>query len=701
VTSPSPSLEANPKLSTWLTISADGTVEVRSGKVELGQGVLTALAQIVAEELDIDVSRIRMRPATTDASPDEGYTAGSLSIQNSGGALRAVAAEARALYLELAADRLGARVDDLVVIDGSVRAPNGAEVTYWQLADAGVLDRPASDSVPTKSPEHYRVIGTDVPRLDLRDKLTGIPRFIHDLDLPGLLAARVVRPPARAAQITSIDTAPTRAIPGVVAVVHEGSFLAVVADREEVALRAAERLRSDTRWEVGALLPDEDELPSFIETAPATRSVLAERSSDVTAAVAQSISATYHRPFLAHASIGPSCAVARVTGDDLEVWSHTQGVYPLQREIASGLGFEGDKVVVHHMEGAGCYGHNGADDAAMDAAMIAVAMPGRPVKVVWSRQDELSWSPMGTAGSATISAQLDAAGNVASWHHEVRSGSVTSRPGATPGTPFLAVSERTGEAIRQGGEPPLTAGAGAGRNSSPAYEFPTLQVATNLIPDMPIRTSALRSLGAYLNVFAIESFMDELAHHTGRDPIEYRLDHLSDPRARRVLETGARRAKWADWTPAEDRGHGVAYARYKNTSAFCAVIAEVEALEQLTVRKLTLAVDAGLIISPDGAINQIEGGAIQATSWTVKERVRFDRSAVTNDTWEAYPILRFSEVPEVDVELLPDDGNPSLGVGECAQGPVAAAIANALFDAIGVRVRSTPLTPENIVAAMD
>jgi nicotinate dehydrogenase subunit B len=697
---PSPSLTANPVLGTWLSIGADGVVEVRSGKVELGQGVLTALAQIVAEELDVDVSRIRMTAATTGLSPDEGYTAGSLSIQHSGSALRAVSAEVRELYLAVAAEKFAVPVDDLDVNDGRIVAPDGSELTYWDLAHDVPLDRPVSGTAATKSPDRYRVVGTDVPRIDLSDKLTGVGRYVHDLSPAGMLFARVVRPPSRGARLRGVDVSPTRSLSGVVSVIRDGSFLAVVAEREEVVLRAAERLRRDADWDEQPALPDEDDLPDFLLHAPAQTSVLAEHSADTELIVAQSKSATYHRPFIAHGSIGPSSAVAHATDDCLHIWTHAQGIYLLRREIARAMNMPVEHVVVNHVEGAGCYGHNGADDAAMDAALIALAVPGRPVQVVWSRQDELGWSPLGSAGVVTMSADVDDGGDVVAWRHEIWSGSYMGRPGLTPTTPFLAVSDRDAEQMRAGGEPPLANGGGTGRNSVPGYDFPSLRVVNHLLTELPLRTSALRSLGGFLNVFAAESFMDELAAVSGRDPVEYRLAHMSDPRARAVVEAAARQSDWPGWTTSDSRGRGIGYARYKNSSAYCAVVAEVEAVESLRVRKLTVAVDAGLIISPDGAANQIEGGAIQATSWTLKERVRFDRRTITSDTWESYPILRFSEVPDVDVEFLPSTGNASLGVGECVQGPAAAAIANALYDALGVRVRTLPLTPANIVAAM-
>jgi CO/xanthine dehydrogenase Mo-binding subunit len=694
-----PSLDANPLLGAWLRVWSTGVVDVRSGKVELGQGVLTALAQVAAEELDIDIARVRMTPATTGTSPDEGYTAGSLSVQHSGAALRMVCAEARAVYLVAAADKLAVSAGDLTVSDGAILAPDGRSTSYWELADDTLLDRPATGEHEPKPVSAYRVVGTNVPRLDLPAKLTGQPRFVHDLAPEGLCYGRIVRPPARGATLVDVDTAPTLALPGVVSVVRDGSFLGVVADREEVALRAADRLRADAKWDSRPTLPDESDLPAYLMAAPAETTVLAEAGEWRSGS---SFTATYHRPYLAHASMGPSCATALATaGGRLEVWTHSQGVYLLRRELARALDLPEDDITVTHTEGAGCYGHNGADDVALDAALLAREVPGRPVQVVWSRPDELGWAPLGPAAVVRIKAEVDEAGGVLSWQHEIWGNGHATRPGFSASVALLAATHRAGGSpVEPAAEPPLARGGGAGRNSVPDYDFPAYRSVNHRLLTMPLRTSALRSLGAFLNVFAAESFMDELALAAGRDPIEYRLSMLSDPRATAVVEAVARRSGWATWSPVDSVGHGVGFARYKNTSAYCAVVAEVEATTEVRVRRLTIAVDAGLIINPDGAVNQIEGGAIQATSWAVKERVRFDRFGVTSDTWETYPILRFSEVPEVEVELLPDNGNPSLGVGETAAGPTAAAIANAVHDALGIRVRTMPLTSAQIVAAM-
>ncbi|HEX5297278.1 MAG TPA: molybdopterin cofactor-binding domain-containing protein [Streptosporangiaceae bacterium] len=732
-----PSLAANPRLGDWLRVRPGGVeggvveggvVEVRPGKVELGQGVLTALAQVAAEELDVSLGRVRMMPAVTGLSPDEGYTAGSMSVQYSGAALRLVCAEARGLYLAAAAARLGVAQDKLTVADGEFGAPDGRATSYWELADDGLLDRPATGGYPPKPVSAYRLVGTSAPRLDLPDKVAGRPQYAHDLSPDGLCYGRVVRPPSRGASLTGLDATAALALPGVLTVVRDGSFLGVVAEREEVALRAADRLRAGAVWDRRPTLPDAGDLPAFLMSAPAETTVLAEAGEPPAPGLAAaSHEATYHRPYLAHAAMGPSAATAlaradrstsarasarsgdQTDGQDaprLHVWSHTQGVYQLRAELARALRLAPSDITVTHVAGAGCYGHNGADDAALDAALLALAVPGRPVQVVWSRADELGWAPFGAAAVVRLAAATDPAGNVLSWRHEIWGNGHSTRPGSNPAGPaaLLAASHRAGGAdIEPAAEPPMARGGGAGRNAVPPYDFPAHQVVNHRLLEMPLRTSALRSLGAFLNVFAAESFLDELAAAAGRDPVEYRLSGLADPRARAVVEAAARRSGWADWPsqPEESAGHGIGFARYKNTAAYCAVVAEVTAVAEVRVRRLTIAVDAGLIINPDGAANQVEGGAIQAVSWTLKEQVRFDRYGVTSDTWETYPILRFSEVPIVDVELLPGRGNPSLGIGEAAQGPTAAAIGNAVCDALGVRVRTLPLTEESVVAAME
>ena len=699
MTAPNPSLRNNARLDRWLTIDADGRVLVRSGKVELGQGVLTALAQIVADELGVDPARVVMVPAATDRSPDEAYTAGSLSIQHSGAALRAVCAQVRALHLAEAADRWGLPADTLTVDDGDVVAPDGRRTSYWAQAGAVPLDREVTRA--PGGPAEPRAVGRSLPRLDIPDKVAGRARFIHDLNPPGMLHGRVLRPPARGAALVDVDDSGARAVPGVVAVVRDGSFLGVVAEREENAVRAVAALQAASTWTEPETLPDERRLVEFLVAAPAEEAVLEQQPPAAPGGATRQVRARFSRPYLAHASIAPSCGLALWAGERLSVWSHSQGVYKLRAEISRSLGLPPEHVVVTHVEGAGCYGHNPADDAAYDAVLLARAVPGRTVRVLWSREDELGWGPLGPAMVVDIAVDLDAAGRVCCWSHDVWSNGHSGRPASPGNPPLLAATHVAGaQPPVPSSDPPLETGAGSGRNAVPLYDVPGQVVRTHRLQTMPLRTSALRALGAHLNVYAIESVVDELAELAGADPVEYRLGLLSDDRARAVLRAAAERAGWPG-SPGDGRGLGVGLARYKNRGAWCAVVAEVEAESSVLVRRLTVAVDVGLAVNPDGVVNQIEGGALQAVSWTTKERVRFDTRTVTSRTWEEYPILTFSEAPAVDVVLVDRPDQPSLGAGEASIGPTAAAIGNALHAATGLRVRTLPLTAENVIAAME
>jgi CO/xanthine dehydrogenase Mo-binding subunit len=695
-----PSLARNPRLGRWLRFRRDGIVEVHSGKVEIGQGVLTALAQIVADELDVDPSRVRMVPACTARSPDEGVTSGSLSIQHSGVALRQACCEARAIYLAAAARALGVEASMLRVHDGEFRAGDRG-TSYAELADDSLLDRDATGAGTPKAPELHESIGSAAMRLDLPDKIMGRPRFVQDLLPPGMLHGRVLRPPSPGAKLESLEESKTRAMPGVVAVVRDGSFIGVVAEREEIALEALEGLRRGARWRESETLPDETRLAEWLRAQPhETTPVASSAPTDGSPAPARTLKATFTRPFIAHASLAASCALARWDAGRLHVWSHTQGIFNLRADLAIALALAPEAVVVEHREGAGCYGHNGADDVALDAALLARAVPGRPVRVSWSREDELAWAPFGPAMAVDVAVDLDAAGEVLAWRADVWSNGHSLRPGRSTTPTLLAAAHRAEAAAPIVAiNMPLATGGGSDRNATPAYGFPALEIANHRVLTMPLRTSALRSLGAFANVFAIESMVDDIAHARGEDPVAWRLRHTADPRARAVIEAVAARAPWAGWQPREGFGRGFGYARYKGNGAYCAVAVEVELTHRVRVKRLAIAADVGLAVNPDGVANQIEGGAIQAVSWTLKEAVRFDRTRVTSNRWESYPILRFSEVPAVEAIVLQQRDAPPLGAGEAAMGPTAAAIANAIFDAVGARVRDLPLTAERIAAA--
>jgi nicotinate dehydrogenase subunit B len=695
-------LKANPRLSSWLRFDAKGFVELSPGKVELGQGIVTALAQIAADELDIGLDRIRMVRVATGTSPNEGTTSSSLSVEQSGSAVRHAAAQARSIYLQAAAQRLGVAPESLSVEDGTIAGPGNLRTSYWELADDGLLARDATPGIAAKAPAARRMAGSAAPRLDLPDKVFGRPRFVHQLALPGMLHGRVLKPASPGAKLESLDEGAVRAVAGVVSLVRDGDFIGVVAETEVAADAALVALSKAATWGPGYGLPDETKLTDWLRSEPAETTTVDERKAAVPAQVARTIRHQYSRPFIAHASMAPSCAVAQWSGaDKVEVWSHCQGVYGLRLDLSLALGLPQECICVQHLEGAGCYGHNGADDVAFDAVLLARAAAGRPVRMQWSREDELAWSPMGAAMAVEIEADLDAEGEIVDWRGEVWSNGHVSRAGRAPIPTVLAASHLAKPFERFiAFNPPMANGGGAERNAVPLYDLPALKVTCHRLLTMPIRTSALRTLGAYANVFAIESFMDELAAERGEDPLAFRLRHMKDPRARAVMEAAAERAGWSAWRKREGAGRGIGFGRYKNFSTYCAVVAEVEGDADIRVRRLVVAVDVGEVINPDGVANQMEGGAIQATSWTLKEAVRFDRERITSNTWETYPILRFSEVPAVEVEIINRPEEKAIGAGEAAHGPTAAAIGNAIFDALGVRVRDLPITRERIIAAM-
>jgi len=708
----SPSLAANPLISSWLTVRADGTVTLRVGKAELGQGIHTALAQIAVTELGLSPDQLEVAPLSTAASPDEGFTAGSLSTQVSGAAVRAVGAAARRLFIEAAARRAAVPASSLTVADGAIRTPDGEIVgSYGSLAAEVNLDVDAAGAVPASMvpagtvPLAERPAQSDLTRIDLPDKVFGRPRFIQDLELPGMVHARVIRPPLLRATLADIPEERLAGLPRAAWMVRDGDFLAVLADREEVADAAAARLRGSAKWEPADDLPEESRLASWLRDQRSETLVLAagEPAAEPGRPTppGTTASASYSRGLIAHASIATSCALARFDGRLLEVWSHTQGIFPLRNAIADALGLDKSDVVVRHVEGAGCYGHNPADDVAFDAALLACRTGGRPVRVLWDRAAELGSGPLASAMTADVTAVLDPDGSVRNWTYDVWSNGYNGRPGYAGNPGLLANGYRSGgSALPPSVDPPLASGLGSGRNAVPPYTLGSARVATHRLLSMPIRTSAIRSLGAHFNVFAIESFMDELAAVAGVDPLAFRLARLDDERARGVLLAAADAVGWGQPPGAADTGLGLGYARYKNTGAYCAAAAQVEARESVRVRRLVLAVDVGRVVNRDGVRNQVEGGAIQAASWTLKEQVRFGPEGITSLSWETYPVLRFSEIPQVDVIVIDRPGHPSLGAGECTAGPVAGAIANGLFAAIGVRARALPLTDRNVLRAI-
>jgi CO/xanthine dehydrogenase Mo-binding subunit len=713
------SLATNPDLDRWVSIRADGTIVVRSGKVELGQGIRTALTAIAADELSVDPRWVQVTGAATDGStPNEGVTAGSGSIEQSGTAVRQACAHVRRILLERAARRLGARAEDLVVDDGAVFA-GGRSVSYVDLAAEGPFATTVEEPATPVDHGRRRWVGIGLPRVDLPAKVRGEGAFVHDLRLPGMRFARVVRPPRPGAVLAADGAGLAPSLPDGVDVVQRGSFLAVVADREADAVRGAAFLARRSTWEGGGDLPpgldDADRLQT--EARPGTAIV------DGTAVVddpgpslthegaATVVEARYTKPFVLHGSIGPSAAVARFdegTGR-LEVWCHSQGVELLRYSLAEPLGLDLDAIVVRHVDGAGLYGPNGAADAAMVAAVVAVAMPGPPVALAWSRSDEHGWEPQSPAMSMRLSAGLDADGLVSSWQHDTYSYPHGARPRPT-GTPsvsgLLATWTFDPPATLPEPGPPRGFHSGAHRNADPLYRFATgaeRRIVSHLV-DGPVRTSSTRGLGAFGNVFAIESFMDELAVAASRDPAEFRLRHLEDERGREVIESVLDLAGGLEAPGGVDApGRGLAFARYENMKTYVAVVVEVEVVARtgdVRLRRAWIAADAGEVIDPDGLTNQLEGGLVQAASWTLRERVELGPDGVTSLDWDTYPILRFSDVPEIQTRLIDRPGRRSLGAGEATTGPTPAAIANAIFQATGARLRDLPFRPETVKAAL-
>ncbi|HSC22984.1 MAG TPA: molybdopterin cofactor-binding domain-containing protein [Casimicrobiaceae bacterium] len=695
------SLDKTPLLDAWIRVGADGSVTVFTGKAELGQGIRTALIALAAEELVVAPASIALVTADTRRSPDEAYTAGSHSMQDSGTAIRNAAAQVRELLLARAATRLGAPVDALRAENGAVVASDGRRVAFGELAADGYAEVKATPVSPLKDPSTYRHVGKGLPRVDIPAKVTGGVAYVQDLRLPGMLHARVVCPPSYRARLVDAPVGGVGRMPGVVEVFRDGSVLGVIATHEFEAIRAMRALASAARWATSTTLPQGDVF-ARLQAMPSQEIVAADRSGGGIIAAARTIEATYTRAYQMHGSIGPSCAIALLDKGTLTVWTHSQGVYPLRAAIAEMLRMPPARVQCVHVEGAGCYGHNAADDAAAYAALFARAVPGRPIRLQWMREQEHAFEPYGSAMVAKHRAGIDASGNIVEWSAEGWSGTHSTRPG---GAGNLMPAWYVDQPFRQPVPKPIPLPEGGGdRNAIPIYTVPALHVVHHFVPEMPLRISALRSLGAYVNVFAIESFMDELARAAGTDPVAFRLRHLADRRARDVVSAAATRFGWEGFAPRRGHGRGFAFARYKNLAAYCAVAVEV-ALDHETGRarvvRAAAAVDSGQAVDPDGIRNQIEGAIVQSTSWTLFEAVRFDASRVTSVDWATYPIARFADIPDrIDVDVIDRPGEPFLGTGEAAQGPAGAAIANAIAHASDVRLRDVPLTRDKIKAAI-
>ena len=702
-------LHIHRKLNAWIRIdSATQMVELRIGKVELGQGILTAVAQVCADELDVDFAKIKLISGDTALVPDEGVTAGSFSMPYCATAVQAASAEVRAILLGLAENKLNQPAAQLKVQNGVIRSGNGAQISYWELVIGESLNREATGLVKPKPLSEHRYIGRSVPRPDIQAKVLGEAIFVQELRPKGMLFGQVVRPPNHSARLQSVNLSRVEKMPGVVKVVRNGSFLGVIAKREAQAQAAAQALQSNCEWQVPQNLPGTQEMQAWLlQTKPdviiPTKKQTRANSASANTPVARVVEAQYYRPYHMHGSIGTSAAMATLGADGvLTVQTHSQSVFQTGEAIAKMLGLPLDKVRMQHTQGSGCYGHNMADDAAADAALLAMQVPGQSVRLQYSREQEHAWEPYGSAMVMKTKASLDAQGNVLDWDFTLWSTPHGTRPSGQPGNLLSAAYLEKPFAMPKpvnGGGPNYA----ADRNAIALYDFPGHNVTTHFITEMPLRVSSTRGLGAYANIFAIESFIDELAHTTGTDPVEYRLRFLKDERARDAIVKAAEKFGWSQWRKTPGRGRGIGFAKYKNIAGYCAVALEVEVNRQngrIRVLRAVASADCGHMVNPDGVSNQIEGGLIQSLSWTLKEEVQMDKTRVLSKDWNSYPILTFSEVPPVDIVLIDRPGQPFLGTGEASQGPTGAALANAVFDATGVRFRTLPLTPDRVLQAL-
>ncbi len=686
----------------FLAIHADGSVTLFSGKVDLGTGARAALRQMAAEDLDVRIERITMIEGDTALTPDQGPTAGSMGVSRGGMQIRRAAATARQALLVRASQRLGRPVTDLEVVDGTVRPKGGGPgISYGELIGDQRLNLKVDQKVPLKEPAAFRIIGKPVQRPDVPAKVTGRHVYVHDLWLPGTLHGRVIRPPAIGAMLLSVDESSVAAIPGV-RVVRINNFLGVCADTEWNAVRAARQLKAT--WSSWTGLPDHARLFAEVRATPVVRDEVIATRGDVSSGLTgggRTLSATYQWPIQTHGSMGPSCAVADVKPDRATIWTGSQATHKFQPAFARILGLPEAKVRLVYLDGSGCYGMNGHEDAAADAALMSKAL-GRPVRVQWSREDEHGWDPKGPPQLLDFRAAVNERGEVVAWDSQAW------LPENTAGLPNIPLLAPEAAGIPQ---PMGRSSAMIQQNVDPPYQFPNIRAVVHWLRDTPLRPSNIRSPGKVANCFATESFTDEVAALVGADPVEFRLRHLKNPRGIEVIRRAAARMGWSarpspqagNRTASVLTGRGFSYVHYKHSENHVAIGMEVEVERrsgQIRVTRVVCAHDCGLMINPDCVQNQVEGNILQSLSRTLHEEVVFDRSQVTSVDWSSYPILTFPEVPTIEFELINRPDQPPMGAGEAASTPVPAALANAVFDATGARLRTVPFRPDRVKAGM-
>ena len=693
------------QLDSWLTIGKDGKVTCYSGKVDLGTGTRTALAQMVAEELDVAFDNVEMVMGDTATTPDQWITGANLTIAMGGVELRKAAASARNALVARGAQKLGATTENVVTENGKVMVKGDAArfVAYADLLGDGFKMK-VDPKVVTKDPSLFKIVGKSIPRVDIPAKVTGEFSYVHDFRLPGMLHARVIRPEAFGARVEAVDDGDARKINGFVQVVRKDNFLAVVASNEWAAIKAARALK--VTWSAGTGLPDSSQVMSDWRKGRPGKSEVSQRAGDVAPALDTStkrVKASYDFAIQTHASIGPSCAVAEYKDGKLTLWSASQATHSMQSEVAAITGVAKENIRLLYVDGSGCYGRNGHEDATADAALISVLI-GKPVRVQWTREDETARSPKSPPTVIDLEAGIDEKGNVAAWASDFYIGLNHIVPFKQLDFPLLAGTDvglqRPGNFI-----------GFVWMNATQPYAFPNTLVKTHHLKEIPFRSSHLRSPGRVENNFANESFADELAAQVEMDAAEFRLKHLADPRAIAVIKAAMQRANWQSRPGPNPNandgkiatGRGIAYVRYNDKITYVAAVAEVEVNRQtgdIRVTRICMGHDCGQMINPNGVANQVEGGVIQTVSRVLMEEVKYDRVKVTSVDWASYPIIRFPDVPRVEVDLIDQPKEAPWGCGEPAVVPIPAAIGNAVFDAIGVRLRSVPFTPEKVKLAM-
>jgi CO/xanthine dehydrogenase Mo-binding subunit len=685
----------------FLAVNSDGTVTLFCGKVDLGQGLRIAIPQIAAEELGIDVDKITFIEGDTALTPDQGRTSGSNGIQRGGMQIRQAAATARKALIELGAQRLNVKAEDVDASGGMVKPKSGGPgVSFADLIAGRQFDLKLDPKAPVKNPADYTIVGKSLRRPDVPAKCFGTHVYMHDFAVPNMLHARVIRPAAVGAKLVSVDESSIRNIPGAKAV-RVKDLLAVVADDEWSAVRASQALRA--QWSEGTGLPERSSLVESLRNEPGiVDETLVNKGSPAAQRPesAKALSATYYWPMQSHASMGPSCAVADVNSDSATVWTASQGTHGNRKTFARFLGLPLDKVRLIYLEGSGCYGMNGHEDAAADAAILSRAT-GRPVRVQWTREDELGWDPKGPPQLIAISGAVSADGRILDWRTEMWIPKTTR---GLPNIPLLAP-----EAAGLDHVPGLNTGL-ISQNGDPPYSAESIQVIAHWLKDAPLRPAPIRSPGKPANSFAVESFVDELAAAAGIDPVEFRLRGLKDPRAIEVVRRTAALMKWqpqsyqvASANAAVARGRGIAFVHYKHNETYVGMGMEVaveRASGRIAVERVSCAHDCGQIINPDGVRAQIEGSILQTISRVLMEEVMFDRARVLSVDWASYPILRFSGVPKIEIDLINRPTEKPLGAGEAACTAVGAALANAVHNATGARLRTVPFTPERVKLAL-